>query len=61
MEFRTDEGEARYAAFVEQAASAVVGLDFDGTISPIVEDPEQATIHPDAPDVLAGRPAHASR
>ena len=48
------EGEARYAAFVEQAASAVVGLDFDGTLSPIVEDPDQATIHPDAPDVLVG-------
>jgi trehalose 6-phosphate phosphatase len=54
MEFRSREGEARYAAFVEQAASAVVGLDFDGTLSPIVEDPDQATIHPDAPDVLVG-------
>jgi trehalose 6-phosphate phosphatase len=54
MEFRSPEGEARYAAFVEQAASAVVGLDFDGTLSPIVDDPEQATIHPDAADVLVG-------
>jgi trehalose 6-phosphate phosphatase len=31
-----------------------VGLDFDGTLSPIVEDPDEATIHPDAPDVLVG-------
>ena len=54
MEFRADEAEERYAAFVEPAASAVVGLDFDGTLSPIVEDPTQAHIHPDAPEVLVG-------
>ena len=34
------------------AAKPVVGLDFDGTLSPIVEDPEAAHIHPDAGEVL---------
>ena len=39
------------------ADDLVVGLDFDGTLAPIVEDPEDAHIHPDAADVLvdAGR------
>ena len=30
----------------------MVGLDFDGTLAPIVDDPEAAHIHPDAPGVL---------
>ena len=36
------------------AAETVVGLDFDGTLAPIVEDPAEAHIHPDARVVLAG-------
>lgn len=44
--------EERYDAFVRAAADGVVGLDFDGTLSPIVDDPERAHIHPDARDVL---------
>jgi len=35
------------------AAEVVVGLDFDGTLAPIVEDPTRAVIHTDAPDALA--------
>ncbi|MGZ4427677.1 MAG: trehalose-phosphatase [Nocardioidaceae bacterium] len=54
MDFRTPEGQQRYDALVDAAATAVVGLDFDGTLSPIVEDPATAVIHPDAPAVLAG-------
>ena len=46
------EGEQRYAALVRAAAGAVVGLDFDGTLSPIVDDPTAAHIHPDAREVL---------
>jgi len=46
------EGEQRYAALVRAAAGTVIGLDFDGTLSPIVDDPESARIHPDARDVL---------
>jgi len=52
MEFTSAEGEQRYAALVRAAAETVVGLDFDGTLAPIVDDPEQAHIHPDAGEVL---------
>jgi trehalose 6-phosphate phosphatase len=54
MEFRSPEAEERYAALVGAAGKAVVGLDFDGTLSPIVDDPAAAHIHPDAGEVLAG-------
>ena len=52
MEFVSAEGEQRYAALVRAAAGTVVGLDFDGTLSPIVDDPTSAHIHPDAREVL---------
>jgi trehalose 6-phosphate phosphatase len=52
MEFTSAEGEQRYAALVRAAAETVVGLDFDGVLSPIVDDPEAAHIHPEARDVL---------
>ena len=53
MEFASSTAEERYAAFVAVASSAVVGLDFDGTLAPIVDDPADAHIHPDAASVLA--------
>src|SRR6478735_11947365 len=52
MEFTSPEGEQKYAALVRAARRAVVAFDFDGTLSPIVDDPEQAHIHPEARDVL---------
>lgn len=52
MEFTSVEGEQRYAALVRAAPTCVVGLDFDGTLSPIVDDPAEAHIHPDASGVL---------
>jgi trehalose 6-phosphate phosphatase len=52
MEFTSPEGEQKYAALVRAADRAVVGLDFDGTLAPIVDDPEKAHIHPQAADVL---------
>ena len=52
MEFASSTAEERYAAFVAVASSAVVGLDFDGTLAPIVDDPADAHIHPDAASVL---------
>jgi trehalose 6-phosphate phosphatase len=52
VEFTSSAGEERYAALVARAADVVVGLDFDGTLAPIVDDPEAAHIHPDAPEVL---------
>lgn len=54
MEFGSTTGEQEYAALVRAADDLVIGLDFDGTLAPIVEDPESAHIHPDAPEVLVG-------
>ena len=53
MEFRTPQGQERYDALLATAHEVLVGLDFDGTLSPIVEDPARAVIHPDGPRVLA--------
>ena len=52
MEFTSVEGEQRYAALVRAAAETVVGLDFDGTLAPIVDDPAEAHIHAEAGEVL---------
>lgn len=54
MEFTNERGEQRYAALVRALPDVVVGLDFDGTLAPIVEDPESAHIHPDAAEALLG-------
>ena len=52
MEFRSTTGEQEYAAMVRASDDLVVGLDFDGTLAPIVEDPDNAHIHPEAAEVL---------
>ncbi len=52
MEFSSASGEREYAALVRAADDLVVGLDFDGTLAPIVDNPEYAHIHPDAGEVL---------
>lgn len=52
MDFRTAEGKRRYGAVVAAAPRTVVGLDFDGTLSPIVDDPAAAVVHPEGPEVL---------
>ena len=52
MEFTSAEGERKYAALVRAAPATIVGLDFDGTLAPIVEDPAEAHIHPEAAEVL---------
>jgi len=52
MEFISPDGERRWTALVHAASRSVVGLDFDGTLSPIVDDPEAAHIHPDASEVI---------
>ena len=53
MQFHTPQGQERYDALVAAAPEVLVGLDFDGTLSPIVDDPDRAVIHPDGPRVLA--------
>lgn len=52
MEFTSPEAEQRYADLVTAAAGTVVGLDFDGVLSPIVDEPSEAHIHPEAAEVL---------
>ena len=52
MEPRSDQARQRYDALVATAATSVICLDFDGVLAPIVDDPSQAHIHPDAPEVL---------
>ena len=52
MEILPPTAATRYADLLEKSAGLVVGLDFDGTLSPIVEDPTAARIHPDAPALL---------
>lgn len=50
---RTAAGAAGLAALLKDPARAVVALDFDGTLAPIVANPEHAYAHPGAVDVLA--------
>jgi trehalose 6-phosphate phosphatase len=52
MELRSRAAQHRYDELVEDAAGAVICLDFDGVLAPIVDDPAQAHIHPEAPDLL---------
>ncbi|WP_232680585.1 trehalose-phosphatase [Nocardioides sp. R-C-SC26] len=52
VEMASVEVRERLDALAAVAEKVIVGLDFDGTLAPIVEDPTQAHIHPDAPQVL---------
>lgn len=54
----TTEGAAGLAAILTDPAHAVLGLDFDGTLSPIVADPDQARAHPRAVELLGRLAAH---
>lgn len=49
----TEAGRAGLAALLDQPAKALIALDFDGTVAPIVADPERARAHPDAVPALA--------
>ena len=49
---RTAAGRAGLAALLARPAAALVALDFDGTLAPIVADPSRAYAHPDAVAVL---------
>ncbi|MGW0511142.1 trehalose-phosphatase [Streptomyces olivaceoviridis] len=50
---RTRAGQDGLAALLAQPRTALIGLDFDGTLAPIVADPEQARAHPGAVPALA--------
>ncbi|MFD9092687.1 trehalose-phosphatase [Streptomyces collinus] len=49
----TRAGRDGLAALLARPRTAVIGLDFDGTLAPIVADPEQARAHPGAVPALA--------
>ncbi|HYO40203.1 MAG TPA: trehalose-phosphatase [Nocardioidaceae bacterium] len=53
MQLRTAQAQSHYDQVVAVAREVVIGLDFDGTLSPIVHDPGRAVIHEDAPATLA--------
>jgi trehalose 6-phosphate phosphatase len=48
----TAAGREAWRQLIAGPADALLALDFDGTLAPIVDDPEQAYVHPDAPAVL---------
>ena len=48
VEARTPAGVKALRAIIEHPERTLVGLDFDGTLSPIVDDPEQAYADPAA-------------
>jgi trehalose 6-phosphate phosphatase len=48
----TEPGRAGLAALLDNPRQALVGLDFDGTLAPIVPDPDQARAHPGVRPVL---------
>jgi trehalose 6-phosphate phosphatase len=54
----TPEGQAGLAALLSDPGSALVALDFDGTLAPIVADPTTARAHPDAPETLRRLSGH---
>ncbi|MFD9910327.1 trehalose-phosphatase [Streptomyces sp. NPDC059063] len=49
----TPAGRDGLAAILARPERAVIALDFDGTLAPIVPDPERARAHPDALPALA--------
>jgi len=49
---QTEPGRAGLAALLDNPRQALIGLDFDGTLAPIVPDPDQARAHPGVRAVL---------
>ncbi|WP_329218490.1 trehalose-phosphatase [Streptomyces sp. NBC_01485] len=49
----TPAGREALAAILARPSRTLVALDFDGTLAPIVENPEDARAHPDAVPALA--------
>ena len=49
----TEAGAAALQAITTAPGGTLVALDFDGTLAPIIDDPERASAHPDAVAALA--------
>ncbi|MCM0619838.1 trehalose-phosphatase [Nocardioides bruguierae] len=60
MEFTNADAERRWSDLLTVLDGTVVGLDFDGTLAPIVDDPTSAGIHPDAHEALATLAPHVA-
>lgn len=56
----TAAGREGLAAILERPSRALIAVDFDGTLAPIVADPEQARAHPDAVPALAALAPHVA-
>lgn len=54
MQWTGEHAHERYREVVAASAGTLIGLDYDGTLAPIVADPPQARIHPAMPDLLRG-------
>jgi trehalose 6-phosphate phosphatase len=58
---RTDAGRAALAALRAEPAAALVALDYDGTLAPVVARPEEAVPAPGAVEVLEALAARLGR
>ncbi len=58
---RTAAGRAGLDALLREPARALVGFDFDGTLAPIVPDPDAARAHPRALPALVRLAEHVGR
>ena len=54
----SDAGIAAMRAIMAQPQQTMIGLDFDGTLAPIIDDPEQAYADQAAVDALAALGPH---
>jgi trehalose 6-phosphate phosphatase len=57
----TPDGREGLAALLSDPQSVLLGFDFDGTLSPIVDDPTDAYAHPDVPAALAALAERVAR
>ena len=48
----SEAGRAALAGLLASPRGVLLGLDFDGTLAPIVDEPDRARVHPDIPPVL---------
>ncbi|MFY0406668.1 trehalose-phosphatase [Solicola sp. PLA-1-18] len=61
VEPRTAEGARGLEAVLADPASVLLGLDFDGTLAPIVDDPASAHVHPGVVEALARLGRHLGK